>query len=228
MPMLAPTNSSWPSMTNGAESLSRILLAMTTTSSRVRTSGNSSVNSSPPKSRQRVAAAQATLQSIRDGLQQPVAHRMTERIVDDLEAVEIEEHHREPSLVPPRLRDREVQAVFQQRAVRQVRQQVVVRLEIDHLLGFFALRDVARRAERAEERCRACARSASAYMPSRRQIHPHRVRLERTAQVARSGDCATGARRCRDARSPVRRSLNRCRASVESSSKIELRIMPAD
>ncbi len=103
------------------------------------------------ESRQRVAAAQTSLQSIGYRFQQPVAHRMTERVVDDLESIEIEEHHREATLVPLRLSDREAEAILQQRAVRQVRQQVVIGLKVDDLLCFFALGNVARSAVRADE-----------------------------------------------------------------------------
>ena len=61
-----------------------------------------------------------------DGLEQPVAHRMPQRVVDVLEAVEVEEQHGDLLQVPlgqaQRLRD----PVVQQHPVRQARQEVVL------------------------------------------------------------------------------------------------------
>ena len=75
-------------------------------------------------------------------LQELVAHLVTERIVDDLEAVEVEEQHRDPRCRPLGERQRLAHAVFQERAVRQARQEVVLREMVDAGFLRLALRDV--------------------------------------------------------------------------------------
>src|SRR5665811_2598820 len=49
----------------------------------------------------RVDAAQVAVQALTDRLEQLVAHQVTEGVVDQLEAVQVEEHHREPGPVAP-------------------------------------------------------------------------------------------------------------------------------
>ena len=100
----------------------------------------------PAKAGQGVAPAQAALQALGHGLEQPVAHGVAERVVHDLETVQIEEHDPQLALVAPRVGDGHGQSVFQQHAVGQVRQQVVVGLKIDDPFGFLALGDIAGRA----------------------------------------------------------------------------------
>ncbi|MFT3963696.1 MAG: hypothetical protein QM701_20015 [Propionivibrio sp.] len=61
---------------------------------------------------------------------------------DFLEAVDVEIDQRQPPLVPPRLRDRQVQAVGEQHAVRHAGQRVVVRHAFEPLLVLLQLGDV--------------------------------------------------------------------------------------
>ncbi|MNM29420.1 hypothetical protein D3C81_399610 [compost metagenome] len=100
--------------------------------------------------RQRVAAAQAVLQAQRHLLQQLVALDVAERVVDQLEAVQVDEHHGQFRQLAARLDHGQAQAVLEQHAVRQVRQDVVVGLVRDDFLGALAVGDVARYAVGAE------------------------------------------------------------------------------
>ena len=63
-------------------------------------------------------------------------------VVDQLESVEIQKHHRKALAVATRLRHRQVKAVVQQYAVRQVCEPVVVRAKIERPLRFPALRNI--------------------------------------------------------------------------------------
>jgi len=101
--------------------------------------------------RQRVALAQTLLQAAGGLLQQLVALDVAERVVDELEAVQVDEHDGEFRLLALGLDDGQAQAVLEQDAVRQVGQDVVVRLVRDDFLGALAVRDVARHAVGAVE-----------------------------------------------------------------------------
>ena len=74
--------------------------------------------------------------------QQQVADRVAERIVDVLEAVEVEEQHRELAAPAMRAGDRLSDAVGQQRAIGQAGQRVVVRHVHDALVGEAPLLDL--------------------------------------------------------------------------------------
>ena len=67
---------------------------------------------------------------------------MPQRVVDDLEAIEIDEQHRAPALVALRGLDRVLQQLGEQRAIRQARQLVVRREVLDARLGISSRRDV--------------------------------------------------------------------------------------
>ena len=69
-----------------------------------------------------------------------------EGVVDDLEAVEVQEEDGEPLVVAVRLRHGERQAVVEEQPVGQVRQRIVKGEVLDLLLGPLALGDVDRRA----------------------------------------------------------------------------------
>ena len=73
-----------------------------------------------------VGARTHSHQAFGDGLQQLVADRMAERIVDVLEAIQIEEQHRDLLAVARRQGDRLADAVVQQHAVGQAGQEVVL------------------------------------------------------------------------------------------------------
>ena len=77
-----------------------------------------------------VARPQRRLQALRDRHQQAVADKVAERVVDELEAVEVEEEHRaaEVLALAPRAAQRQLEAVEEQRAVRQPGQGVVQRV----------------------------------------------------------------------------------------------------
>jgi len=65
-----------------------------------------------------------------------------ERVVDHLEAVEVDEQHADVPVVAARVDQCLLQAQFQRQAVRQFGQRVVVRQEVDAFLGTLALGDV--------------------------------------------------------------------------------------
>ena len=81
-----------------------------------------------------IGEADARLQALGDRLQQLVADRMPERIVDVLEVVEVQIHQGDLLAMTLRERDRLRQAVGQQRTVRQSREKVVLG-HIGHLRG---------------------------------------------------------------------------------------------
>ncbi|MDP6633414.1 MAG: hypothetical protein QGG42_00775 [Phycisphaerae bacterium] len=64
---------------------------------------------------------------------------MTEGIVDVLEAVEVQEHKRQFLSVSPGLGDGLFKSVLKKHAIRKFGQGVVVRQEVDPLVGGFAL-----------------------------------------------------------------------------------------
>ena len=97
-----------------------------------------------------VAAAQRGRQPARDRTQQQVALGVAEGVVDQLEAVDVDEHDCERAGAALRLRDRELEAILEQHPVGQVGELVVVGLEGDDLLGALALGDVARDAVEAD------------------------------------------------------------------------------
>ena len=67
---------------------------------------------------------------------------MPERVVDQLEAVEVKEEHGRVVAVAPRLGDGLADAVVKQRSVGQAGERVVVGEEMHVLLGLLALGDV--------------------------------------------------------------------------------------
>ena len=97
------------------------------------TSESSTTNSSPPC---RLTVSEARTHSTRrsrDRLQQPVADRVPERVVDVLEAVEVQEQHRDLVLVARGQRDRLADPVVEKHPVRQAGQEVVLG-RVRHLL----------------------------------------------------------------------------------------------
>ncbi len=81
-----------------------------------------------------IREADARLQALGDRLQQLVADRMPERIVDVLEVVEVQIHQGDLLAMTLRQRDRLRQTVVQQRTVRQTGEKVVLG-HIGHLRG---------------------------------------------------------------------------------------------
>ena len=84
--------------------------------------------------RHRIFAAHACDQSRRDHLQHAIANRVTERVVDELELIDVEEENGRTALGALRVRQRHGDAIAEQRAVRQSGQRVVIRLILDLLL----------------------------------------------------------------------------------------------
>ena len=82
------------------------------------------------------------MQPLGDRAQQPVAERVAERVVDRLEVVEVQHHHRDPPALAPRLAQRLAETIEQQGAVRQAGQRVVMRQVPHPLLDPLALGDV--------------------------------------------------------------------------------------
>ena len=77
-------------------------------------------------------APQHRAQTRGDRAQQLVAEAVAEGVVDVLEAIEVEEHHRQRRLLPLRVRQRDREPVAEEVAVRQRRQRVV-RLQNEHV-----------------------------------------------------------------------------------------------
>jgi len=102
----------------------------------------STTNSSPPK-RDGVAPRQRLGQPLGHLLQHGVARFVAERIVDQLEAVEIDEQHRDLFLRELGFRERLLKQLRKKCAVRQPGQLVVMRKVADALLGPFSFGDVA-------------------------------------------------------------------------------------
>ena len=107
------------------------------TSSRV-WSERISTNSSPPRRATVSPSRTAALQALAHVAQQLVAEVVAERVVDDLEVVEVDEHHRDRARVALR-EHRLLQAVVEQVAVGQPGERVVVRLALELLLVALAL-----------------------------------------------------------------------------------------
>ena len=89
-----------------------------------------------------VRAAHPRAQPLGQLLEQQVPGRVPERVVHELEVVEVQEEHADAEVVARRARDGVLQHLFEQHAVRETGQLVVVREERDLLLGPLALRDV--------------------------------------------------------------------------------------
>ena len=151
MPILAEMCTSWPSRSNGLCRHSRNLSAIALGVFAVAQLRQHDGEFVAALARQRVAAAQAVLQAQRHLLQQLVALDVAERVVDQLEAVKVDEHHRQLGQLALGLDHGQAEAVLEQHAVRQVGQDVVVGLVGDDFLGALAVGDVARHAVGAEE-----------------------------------------------------------------------------
>ena len=98
-----------------------------------------------PRARRVAHADRAAPQALRNLLQQQVAGTMAVAVIDLLEAVEVDEQHRQGMAGALRRGQRPGQAVMQHGPVRQAGQRVVVRQEADLLLGRQARADVAQR-----------------------------------------------------------------------------------
>lgn len=100
-------------------------------------------NSSPPHTGDGIALAHGVLQPFRHPLQQQVPEALPQRVVDGLEAVQVQEHQRHHPLVALRPRKRLREAVLEEGPVRQARQVIVLGQVGEVLLGPFALDSIA-------------------------------------------------------------------------------------
>ena len=85
---------------------------------------STTANSSPPSRASVSPSRSAPLQPLGDDLEQLVAVVVPERVVDLLEAVEVDEQHRDRALRAHAL-DRALDALVEERAVRQAGERVV-------------------------------------------------------------------------------------------------------
>jgi hypothetical protein len=69
-----------------------------------------------PQPRHRIAVAHAVPEALANGLEQRVPAGVAERVIDQLEAIEIEAQHGEPPF-PPRSQHGALQALAQQQAI---------------------------------------------------------------------------------------------------------------
>jgi hypothetical protein len=76
---------------------------------------------------------------LRDLLQQAVAGVVAKCVIDLLEAVQIDEQHRQPFFRPLRTRNRVRETLFEGLAIRQTGQQVVAGEVVQFSFGFLAL-----------------------------------------------------------------------------------------
>ena len=93
--------------------------------------------------REQVGRAHDAAQAHRDPPQQLVAGRVAEAVVDGLEVVEVDVQQRDRMAAAPGAREAEREVLVEQRAVRQLRERVVVGEERDLLLRAAPLGDVA-------------------------------------------------------------------------------------
>src|SRR5690606_4737073 len=94
------------------------------------------------------SAVRRTSEQLGNGLQQFIAHRMAERIVDPLELVQIDEHDRYGSA--GLLRQRSIQLLAELQQVAQSRQLVMIRQIGEPVCGSLLVRHVTDDDERLE------------------------------------------------------------------------------
>src|SRR5262249_42583916 len=78
--------------------------------------------------RRQVGRTEVLADSLADGRQEGVARRVAERVVDELEVIEVQEDHRRDAARWIRRREAPPEPLREQRAVRKTRERVVVRL----------------------------------------------------------------------------------------------------
>ena len=89
--------------------------------------------------RHRIGRPQGAAQPHRHFLQHLIAGVVAERVVDFLEAVEIDQQHGEAALIAMRSQDRLLQPVLEQRAIGQIGQRIVIGEIGNALIGQVAL-----------------------------------------------------------------------------------------
>ena len=104
-----------------------------------------------PLTCQRVSRAQARARAQGEVLEQLVAFMMAVGVIDQFEAVDVDEHHPKPLSLSFRMLQGHAQPILEQRPVGQPGEQIVKGLEGDGFLGLLAVGDVPRDARGAHE-----------------------------------------------------------------------------
>src|SRR3989344_3609500 len=141
--MLAPTRISWPSISNGSATSSRIFPATTAASSVPERFSRTIANSSPPRRETVSPARTQAVMRLGDLPEQIVAHLMPQAVVDVLEPIEVHIHDRHQPLGAIGVAQRLGGAVPKECPAEQPRQWVVVGQIGQAGLGLFTPRDVA-------------------------------------------------------------------------------------
>ena len=144
------------------------------------------------QARDGVGLAQALAQALAHEREQAVAGDVAEAVVDRLEAVEVEDHHRDQALVAPRPGERALEPVLEQRAVGEPGQLVVLR-QAAELLGAGAA---------GPGRSGWCARDGShrAAVLSRKSATPSAIACRSSSSVPARASMTIGARQPRSLR----------------------------
>ena len=188
MPMLALTNSSLPSISKASSSECRMRSATTMASSGVDDVLEQHGELVAAEPRDGVAGAQRGRDAPGERDQQVVADRVAEAVVDELEAVDVQEQHRAAGL-----RDRAatrcriwLTPVHEQGPVGQAGERVVQRVVLEAQLGDAAVGDVRQRARPSASGGRRRPRIARPRVITQRQV-PSAWRI-------RCSDCRWGVR----------------------------------
>jgi hypothetical protein len=139
MPMLADACTSWPERSKGDRSCASSFSATRWPRHRRRAPPGGGRRTRPRRRGRRCRRRARQPQALGDGAQQRVADGVAERVVGDLEVVEVEEQGGAAAAAAHAAGDRLAEAVAQQRAVRQARQRVVVRHALEFALERAAL-----------------------------------------------------------------------------------------
>ena len=144
------------------------------------------------RERDAVLAAHTAIEAVGDRAQQLVAHDVAQRVVDALEAVDVEQHHREHLAAPTRPRQGAVELLVEPGPVGQARQAVVVR-QVPH--PFFGLAPFGHVLHGALHQCKAPALARSGLGSNLH--HPHTA--VRTRERLLFLEAAAGARHAEQA-----------------------------
>ena len=151
------------------------------------------------EARERVARSNAALEAPSDTDEELVAGLVSEAVVDGLEAIEIEVEHREGRGAerPLRALKEVLQAVDEQRSIRQIGERIVERLPLQLLLGLLARGDVARDAEGPHDVPPGRAAGASSSRPSGHRRLPNLPLLDIDERLPGAKDLLLVAQRLR-------------------------------
>ena len=142
MPMLAETTIGMAPMLSGSCTAARIFCATTDSVLGMAQLGEDDRELVAAEAGHGVVVAHALAQPARHLQQQLVAGGVAERVVDGLEVIDVDEHHRHGAAVALGAREAVAQPIGEQLAVRQVREDVVVGVELDLFLGALPVADV--------------------------------------------------------------------------------------